>query len=1132
MSHSVIQSVSTQVDFSSQERDVLAFWARTSAFDRLRERLANSEKRFSFVDGPITANNPMGVHHAWGRTYKDMWQRYHAMLGHNQRWQNGFDCQGLWVEVEVEKSLGLKNKQDIEAMGIENFIRLCKQRVLKMAAQQTEQSIRLGYWMDWNSPDELRMLADKIAEDPMQRLTLQRGAREVSGTVEQLVGKLGMPELAGSYFTFADENNYQIWGFLKECYKNGWVYRGGDVIPWCPRCATGISQHEMEVDGYKDVPDPAFTVRMKLLTWNVDAAAWASPEGADAWKTAENRFALAWTTTPWTLPANVMCAVGPKLSYAIVRQGDAAYVLGAQTLKLLSGDFELLGTIVGAGMDGWTYAGLFDDLPAWQAAEAEWSKRTGHANFAHRIILWDEVGEAEGTGIVHNAPGCGPEDYKLGKQFDTPAVAPLDETGNFMAGYGNLTGRFGHDVPNEVERLLRDKGFLYRRDTYHHRYPHCWRCKTKLLYRQVDEWYISMDQLRHQMMKVSSTINWIPEFGKERELDWLRNMHDWMISKKRYWGLALPIWEYPDGSFEVIGSHAELKARAVEGWEAFEGHTPHRPWIDQVKIRDPKTGQIGIRVKDVGNPWLDAGIVAYSTMFYGSDREEWERWFPADFITESFPGQFRNWFYSLIAMSTVLEEQAPAKTILGFATLLDEKGDSMHKSKGNSIEFNEAAERAGADVMRWTYARHRYDDNLLFGWKSLDHIRRDVVIPLWNVYAFFCNYAAIDGWTPGGPALGDLTSLDRWVLARLAQVTGEIGAALEAYDARTAALAGERFVDDLSKWYVRRSRERFWRGEMDADKRAAYETLYQVLTTVCRLFAPVMPFLTEAMWQNLSGMGLITAGDAPAGAFSVHHERFPDARALSDEEKALLADVEVARTTVNLGHSLRAQSKVKVRQPLARIFVVADPAGRAAILRQNDVISDELNIKAIEFSARESDLVTYRVLPDNRKLGPRFGADFPKVRAALAAVDPAVVVATTRAGQPVKIDVAGQVVVLEPDAILVQAQPREGLVVEGANGVVVALDTALTEPLLREGLARDAVRRINDLRKSSGLKVTDRISTEFKATPRLAAALDAFADYVKAETLSLALRPSEQPAGHTATDSFDGETLELGITRA
>ncbi|MBX7213305.1 MAG: class I tRNA ligase family protein [Thermoflexales bacterium] len=1132
MSKLAIQPVSTQVDFSSQERDVLAMWARTAAFERLRALRANATQRFSFVDGPITANNPMGVHHAWGRSYKDLWQRYKAMRGMNQRWQNGFDCQGLWVEVEVEKTLELKSKRDIEEMGIEKFIRLCKQRVLKSAAQQTEQSIRLGYWMDWNDPSELRQLGEALVADPAATLTLPRAGGAVSGTVEQLVGQLGDARLGGSYFTFSDENNYQIWGFLKECHKHGWVYRGGDVIPWCPRCATGISQHEMEVDGYKDVPDPAFTVRMKLITADVTAARWESDEARAAWNASKARYALAWTTTPWTLPANVMCAVGPKLDYAIVRQGDACYVLGARTLKLMQGEYERLGTIAGAGMDGWTYEGLYDELPAWKDAEREWAVRTGKQHFAHHIILWDDVGEEEGSGIVHNAPGCGPEDYKLGRQFGTPAVAPLDEQGNFMEGFGALTGRFGHDVPNDVERNLRDKGYLYRRDTYMHRYPHCWRCKTKLLFRQVDEWYISMDELRHHMMRVSGEMNWIPEFGKERELDWLRNMHDWMISKKRYWGLALPIWEYPDGSFEVIGSRDELKARAVEGWETFDGHTPHRPWIDGVKIKHPVTGQLGTRVKDVGNPWLDAGIVAYSTLGYRSDRENWAKWFPADFITESFPGQFRNWFYSLIAMSTVLESTMPARTVLGFATLFDEKGEPMHKSKGNSIEFNEAAERAGADVMRWTYARQKYDDNLLFGWKMLDHIRRDVFIPLWNVYAFFCNYASIDGWSPEAERRGTQTALDRWVLARLAQVTGEITAALEAYDARTAAFAGERFIDDLSKWYVRRSRERFWRGEMDADKRAAYETLYEVLTTLCRLLAPFVPFITEAMWQNLGGHRLIEGGAAPAGAFSVHHEPWPATRALSGEEQALLDEVAIARTTVNLGHSLRAQSKVKVRQPLARIFVVADPAARVAIQRQEGVIADELNVKAIEFTQRESDLVTYRVLPDNRKLGPKLGADFPKARAALAALDAGAVAAAVRAGREVVLQVNGANVALAPDEILVQAQPREGLVVEGADGIVVGLDTTLTPALLSEGLSRDVIRRLNDLRKSAGLKITDRIHTEYAATPRLAEAIGAFSAAIAGETLSVSLLAAANPAGTQASDSFDGETLTLGIRKA
>ena len=895
----MFKPVSNQVDFAAQEREVLAFWERTDAFNQLRRLRADSPKRFSFIDGPITANNPMGVHHGWGRTYKDLWCRYKAMQGYNQRWQNGFDCQGLWVEVNVEKALNLKSKRDIEVMGIEKFIRLCKERVLRNAAQQTEQTIRLGNWMDWNDPDELRMLADKLVEDPMQHITLERDGEQIHGTVEQLVGQLGMPVLGGSYFTFSNENNYQIWTFLKKCFDRGWVYRGGDVIPWCPRCATGISQHEMDTEGYKDREDPAFTVRMKLKTTTDDGrpttdglthavvggrssvVSWFNHDAQLKFAATANKYILAWTTTPWTLAANVMCAVGPKLSYAIVHQKhkdgeDAIYFLSDKTLKLLRGEYERLGTITGAGMAGWRYAGLFDELPAWIDAEAQWRDKHGFdedRHFAHSVILWDEVGEAEGTGIVHNAPGCGPEDYKLGKREGTPFVAPLDESGNYMSGFGPLTGKYGHDVPDLVEQLLRARGNMYRRDKYVHRYAHCWRCGTPLLYRQVDEWYISMDTLRHDMLRVNEQINWVPSYGKERETDWLHNMHDWMISKKRYWGLALPIWEYSDGSFEVIGSHEELKARAVEGWETFDGHTPHRPWIDHVKIKHPVTGLIGTRVPDVGNPWLDAGIVGISTMQFSTDPEYWRKWFPGDFMTESFPGQFRNWFYAMIAMSTVMADSRPADTILGFATLMDEKGEPMHKSKGNAIEFNEAADKAGADVMRWLYARQKYDDNLLFGYGTLGEVRRNVMIPLWNVYSFFVRYANADNWVPGSAGSessegskvqhirtfepseplqpSELSNLDKWILTRLQETVNGTIDNLDAYEVRPVALAIEKLIEDVSAWYVRRSRERFWREAMDADKRAAYETLYTVLTTLVRLIAPFMPFLSETIWQNL-----------------------------------------------------------------------------------------------------------------------------------------------------------------------------------------------------------------------------------------------------------------------------------------
>jgi isoleucyl-tRNA synthetase len=1135
----MFQPVSTQADFPAQERAVLAFWKRTRAFDRLRALRANATQRFSFIDGPITANNPMGVHHAWGRTYKDLWQRYFAMKGYNQRWQNGFDCQGLWVEVNVEKDMGFRSKRDIEAFGVERFVRLCKQRVLNSAALQTEQSIRLGYWMDWDDPDELRMLARKIVESPQEIITLERDGQRISGTVEQLVGRLGLPELGRSYFTFSDENNYQIWSFLKKCHERGWIYRGEDVIPWCPRCATGISQHEIDTEGYKDREDPAFTVRMKLKSFDLSKVQWVSAEARQKFERAHAAFLLAWTTTPWTLPANIMAAVGPKLTYALVRQvhkdGEvAAYFLSNKTLSILRGEYEVLGEILGEHMAGWTYEGLFDDLPAVIEAHKQWQDKHAGKNFQHVVITWDGVGEDEGTGIVHNAPGAGPEDYVLGREYGLPKVAPIDENGCFVSGFGELTGRHAHDVPDLVEAMLRAKGWLYRRDKYLHRYAHCWRCGTPLVYRMVDEWYISMDELRYQMMAVSEQINWIPSFGKERELDWLRNMHDWMISKKRYWGLALPIWEYPDGSFEVIGSYEELKARAVEGWEEFEGHTPHRPYIDKVKIKHPVTGQIGRRVPDVGNPWLDAGIVAYSTLRYRTDRAYWAQWFPADFITESFPGQFRNWFYSLIAMSTVLEGQMPTRTILGFATLLDEKGEPMHKSKGNAIEFNEAADRAGADVMRWLYARQRYDDNLLFGYNALNEVRRQVVLPLWNVYVFFITYANADGWTPTASPVSSTNVLDKWILARLAETTNSVNAALDAFDARPAVLAVEKFIDDLSNWYVRRSRERFWGSQMTADKRSAYATLYHVLTTLCRLIAPIVPFISEVMWQNLCHADFQM--DDPADnqrlaqayrEFSVHHQPYPQPHPLTDEERALLREVAIARTVVTLGHSTRAQSKVKVRQPLPKVMIVADEEARRAIRAQYDVIADELNVKALEFVEREAELVTYRVLPDLKKLGRKLGPDLPRVREALSRLDPNAVARAVRAGQPIAVDG----IALQPDEVIVQAMPREGLLVAGEDGIVVGLDTTLTDELIAEGLAREVVRRVNDLRKAAGLNVSDHIVLSYRASERLARAIRAYADYVKRETLSEALTEAPLPEAHTADESFDGEQLTIAIKK-
>ncbi len=1094
----MFKSVPSNVDFVAQEHQVLDFWKDDKIFQKLVE-LRKESPRWSFIDGPITANNPMGVHHGWGRTYKDLYHRFWAMRGYRTRYQNGFDCQGLWIEVEVEKEQGFTSKQDIEEYGIARFVRKCKERVLRYAAVQTEQSVRLGYWMDWNDPDFLRELADRMDKDPDEVITVEGPLGPVTDTVEQIVARLGMPEMGGSYFTFSNENNYMIWTFLKRCQERGWVYKGSDVMPWCPRCATGISQHEIVTDGYREMTHPGVTVRFPL-------------------RGRPGESLLVWTTTPWTLTSNVAAAVGPELTYVKVRQGDDVLYLSQGTLSVLKGKREVLEELPGTALEGWTYDGPFDELTAPQEAGAPQ---------AHRVILWDEVGEAEGTGIVHIAPGCGAEDFVLGREYGMPAIAPLDGEGIFLDGFGPFTGTHVSESAERVFDSLRGKGILYKVEDYTHRYPVCWRCSTELVFRLVDEWFISMDELRHNMMDVTRQIRWIPSFGLDRELDWLRNMHDWMISKKRYSGLALPIWECEEcGNFDIIGDEHELEERAVAGWEEFKGHTPHRPWVDAVRIACSQCGAEVSRILDVGNPWLDAGIVSFSTLQYRTNPDFWKTWYPADWISESFPGQFRNWFYSLLAMATVLENSPPFLACFGYATLLAEDGQEMHKSWGNSIEFNEAADRMGVDVMRWLYCRQKAENNLLFGYGKADEVRRQFLIPLWNVYSFFVTYANIDEWTPDESADQELGLLDRWVLARLNQVIERVTDRLENYDAYGAALAVEPFLDDLTNWYVRRSRRRFWKSEQDADKNAAYATLYRVLTTLCRLLAPIVPFVTETMYQNL-----VRSVDSD-GPESVHHTDWPQVDpAVVDEE--LLTQMALTRQIVALGHSARNSKNVKLRQPLSSVLIhIASGASELGDELLN-LVQDELNVKQVVFVADASDLVTYRLLPDNKVLGPRFGKQFPAVRAALAAQDPLATVRRLRANLPLQLEVEGQDVELTPEEILVREEPQEGLAVASERDVTVGVDVVITPELVAEGLAREVIRRTQNLRKEAGFNLDDRIVTTYQAEGELAAAIEAWHELIAAETLSVELKAGspDEESDSVSQDQVDGQPIKLGVRK-
>src|SRR3989338_1427560 len=669
-------------DFVKMEEEMLKHWYRDGIVEKYLHKNDKSKKKFSFLDGPITANNPMGVHHGRGRTYKDLWQKYHTMRGERQRYQNGFDCQGLWVEVEVEKELGFKSKKDILAYGVEKFVEKCKERVGKFAAIQIDQSKRLGMFMDWSN----------------------------------------------SYYTMSDENNYAIWNFLKVCHRRGWIYKGNDSVPWCPRCETAISQHEMLTEDYKQVMHKAIYLELPIIK-NIKQKT----------ENKGNEYLLVWTTTPWTIPANIAVAVDEKLEYSLVKgtTGDQFWVAKDAIGRVFGEQHQgIVKTVKGRRLVGLKYRGPFDDLPAVKKVAEEFPDKFHTVVPADPLIL--PITVTEGTGLVHTAVSAGSEDFKLGKKLGLPMVPVIADNADYLNNLGFLSGKNAKKHPELILDYLvdRDKNagedWVFEIQDYSHRYPACWRCKTELVWKVTEEWYVAMDKpqkessfgswststqpksdpsgfgrtseflqsknsgpseksktLRQQLVEAAKKVRWIPEFGLERELDWLKNMHDWLISKKnRFWGLALPIWECDKcGHFEVIGGKNELREKSVKGWDKFDGHSPHKPWIDEIKIKCNKCGNEMSRIEPVGNPWLDAGIVPFSTMS-APPPGGGASWFPADFITESFPGQFKNWFYSLLVMSTVLKGEPPFRTVLGFESVTGEDGRPMHKRWGNIDEFN------------------------------------------------------------------------------------------------------------------------------------------------------------------------------------------------------------------------------------------------------------------------------------------------------------------------------------------------------------------------------------------------------------------------------------------------------------
>ena len=1183
-------------DFASGEHAMLHFWSKQSIFKKLRDKNSGN-KRWSFLDGPITANNPMGVHHAWGRTYKDTYQRFHAMTGHDQRYQNGFDCQGLWVEVEVEKELGLGTKTAINEFGIDKFVNECKRRVLRFAARQTEQSVRLGYWMDWDSPDQLRMLAENLGTDEVVDFSAPSG-REESDQAHRLVERLGNPEWGGSYFTFSTENNETIWTFLKKCFTRGKIYQGHDVMPWSGRGGSAYSQMEI-AEGRKLTTHKSCFVRFPLRPrvdsglLKVDSNESATLNSQPSTLDPPAEYLLIWTTTPWTLTSNVAAAVNADLDYVKLKANkdgaiyyfakanlnfqrlatefkegfgrpDWKWPEGVPKLKTIAqifkeqGGFEELGTIKGAEMVGWEYDGPFDDLPAQSQpggfpAVDKLLDRTGVS--CHRVIDGGRdnrgnphVVAGEGTGIVHTAPGCGDVDHVLGTEQGIVAIAPLREDGCYDEGFGEFTGKeaIAPATAELVFEKLRAKGLLVNVEVYPHIYPHCWRTGDELVFRLVDEWFINMDW-RDEIKAVTRQITWLPDSieGQDREVEWLSNMSDWMISKKRFWGLALPIWvnEENPKDFEVIGSLGELQDRAVAGWDEFEGHSPHRPWIDNVLIESTKhPGQKMRRIHDVGNPWLDAGIVPFSTLHYNHDKDEWRKWYPADLVTECFPGQFRNWFYSLLSLSTMMRydetddpiEKRPFKTLLGHRLVMDESGQPMHKSDGTAIWFEEAAEQLGVDTMRWMYLAQNPASDLRFGTRHRDdHVtlqtpegpidktreglatcrvtsspadetRRRVLIPLWNSYAFFVNYARLDEFDPNGKQIpvAERPEIDRWILSNLQELLTVAHAEIPKFNVAAFCRVAEQFIDDLTNWYIRRNRRRFWRSKdaSDTDKTAAYQTLYTVLVRLSQALAPCIPFLTERMYQNLVVKPAKSRGSNDANPESVHLCDYPQPEAAL-LDPTLSVRTSTAQLVVKLGHKLREEVNHRVRQPLSELrFACANEEQRRAIEHLGDVIKEELNIKTITAADNLDDLVSYSYKPNLKTLGPKCGKLLGVIRTQLPELDPTIL-APLRSGQSVTVEFNGEPVTLDPADVMVSTEQSTAWACADESGVQIAISTTITIELEREGMARDFVRQVNQLRKDQDLQIQDRIQI-FYATDdeTAAAAIEEWKAYICKET--------------------------------
>jgi len=1016
----VFRPVSPEPDFVTAEDGVLARWAEHRVFERSVEQRAGASP-WVFFEGPPTANGRPGLHHVWARIYKDLFCRYQTMRGRHVERRAGWDTHGLPVEVEVEKRLGISGKKAIEdEIGVARFVELCRESVEAYVADFEHLTRRIGYWVDFDA----------------------------------------------AYRTYTPDYVESVWWHLKTLFDKGLLYEDLKVLPYCPRCGTPLSSHELgQPDVYTDEEDPSAYVVLPLVG---EPATF--PGGASS--------LVVWTTTPWTLPSNVGAAVNPELTYAVV---DGKVVAEALVEAVFGEGARATATLPGSSLVGLRYARPFEDL-------------VPVGGDAGIVVPADYVTTDEGTGIVHLAPAFGEIDRVVGRANGLATLNPVGPDGRFTADIPWLEGKAVREANDELNDVLERRGVLLRRQPYVHAVPHCWRCKSALIYWGKPSWYVATTRHKDDLLRSNAAIDWHPEHIRDGRFgEWLENNVDWALSRDRYWGTPLPVWRCDDGHLTCIASRAELTALAGRDVSDVD---PHRPAIDEVTFPCPTCEKTATRVAPVIDAWFDSGSMPAAQWGYPHVEGSAERFaYPADFIAEAID-QTRGWFYSLLAVNQLVFDEAPYHHVLCLGHIVDDEGRKMSKSLGNVIDPWEILNTRGADALRWwMFVQGSPWTSSRTSLSAIDAAMRDTLVTLWNTYRFFMDYASLNGFDPsaGVPARAARSELDRWVLSRLARTTVDVTEALDGYEPLTAATSIADLVEDVSNWYVRRSRRRFWRTDPDApaaDSLAAHATLHEVLVRIAELLAPLCPFLSDHLFEGLT--------DA-APAASVHLVDWPvaDVEAL---DEALEARMATARELVSLGRAARSEAGVKVRQPLRRALVFLPPGTPAP---PEGIVEDELNVDALDFSEELTRVLNYELVPNFRSVGPKLGERAQALRPALAALDATAVARAFDEGETIVVDLGGSSVELDADDLELRVQAEPGFAISRAGAAVVALDLELDDDLVRRGAVRELVRQLQDLRKERGLHVADHVvlaldGFELDDTERAELAREVLADAIVA----------------------------------